>query len=69
MALSGDRLDKAKEEVNILISCIGDFPLAATESFFHQREVMENGTGELFSLAVDPLSCASLDLFSECLGK
>jgi pyruvate/2-oxoacid:ferredoxin oxidoreductase alpha subunit/ferredoxin len=57
MKLSGDRLEKAQSEMDILNNCIGEFPVAVTDTFFHQPEQIEKGSGTLFSLAIDPLSC------------
>jgi pyruvate/2-oxoacid:ferredoxin oxidoreductase alpha subunit/ferredoxin len=62
MKLSGERLEKAREEVNILRHHIGAFPVAVTDSFFGQPEAIEKGTGELFSLAVDPYACTGCGL-------
>ena len=37
MKLSGDRLGKAQQEVETLNACIGELPIAVTDSFFHQK--------------------------------
>ncbi len=65
MKLSGERLEKAQQEVDILSGCLGDFPVATTESFFHQPELMEKGKGALFSLSIDPVSCTGCGLCVE----
>lgn len=65
MKLSGDRLEKAQSEIDILQNCIGEFPVAVTDLFFHEPEQIEKASGSLFSLAVDPLSCTGCGLCAD----
>lgn len=62
MKLGGDRLEKAREEVDILLQHIGAFPVAVTDPLFGHPETMEKGAGELFSLAIDPHACTGCEL-------
>jgi pyruvate/2-oxoacid:ferredoxin oxidoreductase alpha subunit/ferredoxin len=65
MKLSGERLEKAQKEIEILNNSIGEFPLALTDTFFHQAEQLEKERGALFSLAIDPLSCTGCGLCAD----
>ena len=55
--LANDSLDEARGEFDRLTRALGCFPLAITDTFFRTPESQHKGSGELFSLVVDPLAC------------
>jgi len=57
MKLEGDKLDAAQAEFNLAINEIGNLPVVATDIFFTTPDSQEAGSGELFSLVVDPSVC------------
>jgi len=57
MKLEGDKLTDAQVEFNLVVTEIGDLPVVATEAFFNAPDAQEAGSGELFSLVVDPSVC------------
>jgi len=65
MKLSGDKLEKLQTEFTELMVTIRFLPVAVTDTFFHQREQVEKGSGELFTLAVDPHACTGCGLCAQ----
>ncbi|MCF8283037.1 MAG: 4Fe-4S binding protein, partial [Bacteroidales bacterium] len=63
--LSGEKLENAQRDFNNLLSVLSDFPVAITEDFFHKNETREKGSGELFSLAIDPHACTACGLCAQ----
>ena len=63
--LSGEKLENAQRDFNNLLFVLSDFPVAVTETFFHQNETREKGSGELFSLAIDPHACTACGLCTQ----
>jgi ferredoxin len=63
--LSGEKLDNAQRDFNNLLSVLSDFPVAVTEEFFNKNEAREKGSGELFSLAIDPHACTACGLCAQ----
>jgi pyruvate-ferredoxin/flavodoxin oxidoreductase len=57
MKLEGDKLEVATNEFMAIMDELGDFPISITETFFHEPETLDQGTGELFSLVIDPAAC------------
>lgn len=63
--LSGEKLDNAQRDFANLFSVLSDFPVAVTEEFFHKNETREKGSGELFSLTIDPHACTACGLCAQ----
>ncbi|MCB0518993.1 MAG: 4Fe-4S binding protein [Lewinellaceae bacterium] len=63
--LSGEKLENAQRDFNNLLSVLSDFPVAVTEEFFEKNETCEKGSGELFSLAIDPHACTACGLCAQ----
>ncbi len=57
MGVSGDKLEGMQAEIDEVCISVAALPVALTDTFFHSREVQEKGSGEIFSLALDPHSC------------
>lgn len=57
MHLDGDKLEVATSEFNAIMEELGEFPLAITESFYIQPDTLSTGSGELFSVVVNPVAC------------
>ena len=60
--MDAEKLERAQEGMAILNSIIGDFPIAVTEPFFHQKKRQEKGSAQLFSIAIDPNACTGCGL-------
>ncbi|MFQ5448506.1 MAG: 4Fe-4S binding protein, partial [Saprospiraceae bacterium] len=48
-----------------LLSQIVAFPVAITDTFFSKPETLQKGSGELFSLAIDPHACTGCGICAE----
>jgi pyruvate/2-oxoacid:ferredoxin oxidoreductase alpha subunit len=57
MKLEDDKLADAQAEFDLVVNEIGDLPVVTTEAFFNTPDAQETGSGELFSLVVDPSAC------------
>jgi len=57
MGLKNEKLEAAQSEFNAVLSEIGAMPVGITDTFFNTPTSIEAGSGELFSLTVDPASC------------
>jgi len=55
--LAGDKLAETRAEFERLRAALADIPLAATEFFFRNPEALSKGSGELFTLTIDPTAC------------
>ncbi len=62
MKLQGERLEKLRTAMNTLLQYTGDFPVAITGPFFSKPESSESAQEQLFSVAVDPLTCTGCGL-------
>ncbi len=65
MKLEGEKLQNATRDFETLISIIAKFPVSANKNFFSNPEAIEKGTGELFSLAIDPFACTACGICVE----
>jgi pyruvate/2-oxoacid:ferredoxin oxidoreductase alpha subunit/ferredoxin len=65
MNLDGEKLDAAQSEFNLVLTEIGKLPVAVTDTFFNQPNAQEQGSGELFSLAVNPSSCTGCGICAQ----
>jgi len=59
---SDDNKAALKEALQSVIMEIGDLPLSRTELFFDEPERQSKGSGELFSLAINPDACKCPEL-------
>ncbi len=57
--LPEDKLKIVSEEFDQIVNAVSLLPIAVTELFFEQQNLLEKGSGEFFSLAVDPISCTA----------
>ncbi len=57
MKLEGEKLKAIRSDFNAVMEIIKNFPVSVTEPFFDQPETQEKGSGEIFSLAIDPHAC------------
>jgi NAD-dependent dihydropyrimidine dehydrogenase PreA subunit len=54
-----EKIANLNREFKLIMEAIGDIPVAVTEELFIKQESAKAGSGELFTLAVDPDSCTS----------
>lgn len=57
MNLEGDKLQVVKYDMEAVINALKDLPLSITDIFYNNPDLIKNGSGELFSLAIDTNSC------------
>jgi len=57
--LKDDKLTPIRADFKEIVDAISLLPIAVTDSFFKQQNLLEKGRGEFFSLAVDPLACTA----------
>jgi ferredoxin len=57
--------EATKAEYEQVIMGIGEIPIAITDKYFVAAEKAKPGTGELYSLAVDPTACSGCGLCAE----
>lgn len=65
MRLEGEKLEKARHDVDILGTVLSEVPLAFTEHLFGAAEQESPGSGYVFSLATDPTSCVGCGICAE----
>jgi Pyruvate/2-oxoacid:ferredoxin oxidoreductase delta subunit len=65
MQMDGEKLEIVSKEMASIVETIGEFPIAVTDKFFSERNIIENGSGELFSLAVNLNACTGCGLCAE----
>ncbi|MCU7836856.1 MAG: hypothetical protein KZQ83_16595 [gamma proteobacterium symbiont of Taylorina sp.] len=64
-AMEGERLKTITTDFEKLTHAIADLPLVASDLLFHSAEQKQNGSGELFSLIINPDSCKACGLCVE----
>ncbi|MFC1744309.1 4Fe-4S binding protein [Candidatus Riflebacteria bacterium] len=64
MKLKGGRFEKLSAEFKEVLAEIKDFPVSVTEHFFIKKEEKQGGTGELFSLTLNPHTCTGCGICS-----
>jgi len=69
MKLEGDKLEAITSEYNTVRDIVKDFPVAITDAVFNNPNTIEAGTGELFSLAVNPAACTGCGICSEVCSE
>lgn len=57
MKLEGEKLQAAKQDTDAVISALKDLPVSITDVFYNNPDVIKNGNGEIFSLAIDTNAC------------
>lgn len=55
--LEGDKLEEASREFNSVLESVQDLPAAITDTFFNKPNQQDQGSGELFSINIDPHAC------------
>ncbi len=65
LKFEGEKLENTRRDFNNLLSVLTDFPVAVTDDFFNKKENTERGSGELFSLAIDPHACTACGLCAQ----
>lgn len=62
MNLEGEKLKAAQAEFDAVLAEIGSLPVAITDTFFNTPNSIEQGSGELFSLVVNPIACTGCSI-------
>ncbi len=65
MKLAGDKLAAVQDEFTAVAAELASLPVAVTEKLFTTPNAIEAGSGELFSLAVNPSACTGCGLCAE----
>ncbi|MDH5368011.1 MAG: 4Fe-4S binding protein [Cyclobacteriaceae bacterium] len=69
MNLEGEKLNNLKAEFDAILSEIELFPISVNDVFFNNPELVEKGSGELFSLVVDPNACTGCGVCSDVCNE
>ncbi|MEN8248926.1 MAG: hypothetical protein ABFS32_08340, partial [Bacteroidota bacterium] len=62
LQLPEDKKAAANEELEAILAEIGEFPIARTKVFFDEPNAIEPGSGELFSVVVNPKTCTGCSI-------
>lgn len=62
MKLEGEKLEAARNEFNRVMDEVAAFPVAVTDQFYKTPSLIDPGSGELFSLAVNPTACTGCSI-------
>jgi pyruvate/2-oxoacid:ferredoxin oxidoreductase alpha subunit/NAD-dependent dihydropyrimidine dehydrogenase PreA subunit len=65
MKLEGEKLAVAREEFNAVLAEIGFLPVAITDTFYNLPNAIDQGSGELFSLVVNPSACTGCGICAD----
>jgi pyruvate-ferredoxin/flavodoxin oxidoreductase len=65
MKLSEEKLQPIQSEFDLLIARVKDYPIARTRRFFDDPHINEKGSGQLLTIALNPLSCKGCRLCLE----
>ncbi len=65
MKLEGEKLEAAQNEFNAVMDEVAALPVAITDQFYNKPTLMEQGSGELFSLAVNPAACTGCSICAQ----
>jgi pyruvate/2-oxoacid:ferredoxin oxidoreductase alpha subunit/Pyruvate/2-oxoacid:ferredoxin oxidoreductase delta subunit len=65
MKLEGDKLATLKKEFNAVLTEIGEMPVTIIDTFFNLPNAHHKGSGEIFSLAVNPTSCTGCGICAD----
>jgi pyruvate/2-oxoacid:ferredoxin oxidoreductase alpha subunit/ferredoxin len=62
MKLEGEKLQAARNEFDRIMDIVSAFPVAVTNKFYKTPSLIDSGSGELFSLAVNPTACTACSI-------
>jgi pyruvate/2-oxoacid:ferredoxin oxidoreductase alpha subunit len=62
MNLEGEKLVATQAEFDAVLTEIGCLPVSITDTFFNIPNSIEQGSGELFSLVVNPVACTGCSI-------
>jgi pyruvate/2-oxoacid:ferredoxin oxidoreductase alpha subunit len=62
MKLAGEKLEATQAEFNAVIAEIGSLPVAITGTFYNIPNALDQGSGELYSLVVNPSACTGCSI-------
>ncbi len=65
MKLEGEKLETAQNEFNAVMGEVAALTVAVTDQFYHNPNLTEKGSGELFSLSVDPGACTGCSICAQ----
>lgn len=65
MKLEGDKLTPVTNDFNAVLEAIGNLPISITDTFYNNRELVDKGSGEIFTLAINPSSCTGCGICAE----
>ena len=65
MNLEGEKLDTVQSEFNAVLDAVSELPISITDHFFNSPELQEAGSGELFSIAINPSSCTGCSICAQ----
>ncbi len=65
MKLEGEKLETVQNEFNAVMQEIGEFSVSVTDKFFNTPSSIEKGSGELFSLSVNPVACTGCSICAQ----
>ncbi|MCP4123188.1 MAG: hypothetical protein GY751_15650 [Bacteroidetes bacterium] len=65
----GDKLEILQREIDAVLTEIDNLPLSVTEDFFKVPNTVEKGSGELFSLAIDPTACTGCGICADVCSE
>ena len=65
MKLESEKLTIAQDEFNAVLEEIGGLPVVVTDNFFKTPNAQNPGSGEFFSLAVNPASCTGCGMCAQ----
>jgi pyruvate-ferredoxin/flavodoxin oxidoreductase len=62
MKIEGDRVQLMKDQLDAVMPSLSNFPMALTKTFFSDPEIQTKGSGNLFSVAINPQACTGCSL-------
>ncbi|MBL7959105.1 4Fe-4S binding protein, partial [bacterium] len=65
MKIEGERLQMLTEQFHAMTPMLHSFPVAVTKTFFTDCEKQAKGSGNLFSVAINPQSCTGCGICSD----
>lgn len=69
MKLEGEKLELVQSEFKAVMNEVAQFPVAITDKFYNTPSLIEKGTGEMFSLSVDPTACTGCSICAEVCAE
>jgi pyruvate/2-oxoacid:ferredoxin oxidoreductase alpha subunit/ferredoxin len=62
MKLEGEKLETSQHELELILKEVSSFPIAITDTFYNIPSSIEKGSGELFSMTVNPMACTGCSI-------